>query len=218
MDVITFEAKSRMPGKQGARAARRQKEVPCVLYGNKVDPVSFQVPEFDLERLVYTHETHIVKVEVDGQSWECVLKDMDFHPVTDRPIHADFQVLQQGEKITLTVPVQFHGTPAGQIEGGDTQYVLHELEVTCLPKDIPSHIDLDVAHLQIGDAIHISDLNVEGVTFGGALQQTIVTVVAPRLQAEPAEAALDEELELELGEGEEGAAEEEEGEDQGEAA
>ena len=193
MDVIEIEAKERQPGKKHARAARRAEEVPCVLYGRQVDAVSFQVPELSLRPLIYTSETHRVLIKMDGSEWECILKDVVLHPVTDRPRHADFQVLQQGEKITLTVPIQYHGTPVGQTEGGDTQVVMNEIEVTCLPKDIPSHIDLDVSALAIGDALHVSDIQAEGLEFGSAPEQTLVTVVPPRTEEEL------EELEAEAG-------------------
>ena len=184
MDVIEIEAKERQPGKKHARAARRAEEVPCVLYGRHVDAVPFQVPELSLRPLIYTSETHRVLIKVNGNEWECILKDVVMHPVTDRPRHADFQVLQQGEKITLTVPIQYHGIPVGQSEGGDTQVIMNEIEVSCLPKDIPSHIDLDISALAIGDALHVSDIESEGLEFGSAPTQTLVTVVPPRTEEE----------------------------------
>lgn len=193
MDVIQIEAKERRPGSKYARAARRAEEVPCVLYGRHVDAVSFQVPELSLRPLIYTDETHRVLIKIDGNEWECILKDIVMHPVTDRPHHADFQVLHQGEKITLVVPIQYHGTPVGQSEGGDTQVIMNEIEVSCLPKDIPSHIDVDISGLAIGDALHVSDLGGEGIEFRSAPGQTIVTVVPPRTEEEL------EELETEVG-------------------
>lgn len=212
MEILTIQAKRREPGKKTARAARRAGEVPCILYGPSIDNVSFQVPEITLKPLIFTSETHRVEVKVDRKKWTCILKHIDFHPLSDTPIHADFQVLVKGSKITMMVPVQYHGVPVGQIEdGGDTQVIAHELEVTCLPDNIPSHIDVDVTSLRIGDSIHIGNLSVEGVEFTGSADRTIVTVVAPRVVEEP-------EVELEAGlaedvEGAEEAAEEsEEGE------
>lgn len=186
MDVLTIEAKRREPGKSAARAARRAGEVPCVLYGPKFENVPFQVPVLSLKPLIFTSETHRVELSVDGKKWSCILKDIDFHPVKDIPIHADFQVLVKGSKITLMVPVQYHGVPVGQVEdGGDTQTIEHELEVTCLPDNIPSHIDVDISHLRIGDSIHIGDVKIEGVDFSASDERTIVTVVAPRVEIEP---------------------------------
>ncbi len=185
MDVITIEAQGREPGKKAARAARRAGMVPCVLYGSNVDSVSFQVPTLALKPLIFTSETHRVTVKVNGKKWDCVLKHVDYHPFSDTPLHADFQVLVKGSKITLMVPVKYNGTPVGQVhDGGDTQVIAHEVEVTCLPDNIPSHIEVDIAHLKIGDAIHLGDLEVEGVEFTGSLDQPNVPGVAPRVAEE----------------------------------
>ena len=221
MEALTLEAQERGVGKKAARAVRRSGNVPCVLYGHHADPVAFQLPEASLKQLIYTTETHVVNIEIDGEQWNCIMKDADLHPVTDRPIHADFLVLSEGEMVTLIVPIRLHGTPIGQKEGGNTQVVLHEVEVRCLPKDIPSHIDVDISELMIGDAIHIAELQVEGAEILGRPEQTVVTVVPPRaieVEEEPeVELELDEEGEPivpeegeEEGEGAEEGAEEEE--------
>lgn len=178
MATITIEAQLRETGKRTARAIRRQGGVPCILYGHHVAPIPFQVTELQLRPLIYTTETHLVKLQLNGKTWDCILKDVAFHPVTDRPIHADFQVLQQAEKITVTVPVQIVGTAIGVQRGGVLQIVTHELEVTCLPKDIPAHIDIDVTSLDIGDAVHVGDLQFEGLEFEDAPDQTVVVIAA----------------------------------------
>lgn len=205
MDKITLQGEARETGTSKARAVRREGMVPCVLYGQHDEPVSFKVHELDLRPLIYTDETHVVTVSVDGKDLECVMKEVEFHPVTDRPIHADFQVLTAGEALTLTVPVQYHGTPVGQTEGGDTSYAVHELTVRCLPKDIPSHIDVDISHLKIGDSIHVGDLEMGDLEFITPDRQTLVAVVAPRLVVEEEE---EEGLGLEEGVEDEEAAEE----------
>lgn len=201
MDVLQIEAQARETGKGAARAVRRQKNVPCVLYGPAVDPVVFQVPEQTLMPLIYTNESHVVRIELNGDAWECILKDMAFHPVTDRPMHADFQVLQTGEMITMTIPVNYQGVPQGQTAGGNTQYNVQQLDVRCLPKNIPASIDVDVTHLDIGDALHISDLSVEGVEFMDAPERTLVTVIQPRaVVEEEAEEGLEPATEAEIAE------------------
>ena len=217
MDVLKIDAQARETGKKAARQARRNGLVPCVLYGSQTEPVAFQVPQLSLRPLIYTDQTHRVSIEMNGDAWDCIMKAIDFHPVTDLPIHADFQVLQEGEKVTLTVPVQFIGTAVGQVdEGGDIQYVVTELEVSCLPKDIPSHIEVDVSALHVGDSLHVSDLDVPEVDFSAAPERTIVTVVPPRVEEEPEEEeglllAEGEEAEAVEGEEAEEADEEEEG-------
>jgi len=206
MDVITLAAQARESGKKGARSARRNGDVPCVLYGHHVDPVAFQVSEKSLKPLIYTAETHLVQVELDSDAWRCILKDIAYHPVTDRPLHADFQVLQEGEKVTMSVPVRYLGTPIGQTHGGRTDYIINELSVSCLPKDIPSQIDIDVTDVDIGDALHVADLDLPTLDIHAPDDQILMTILRPRVLEEPT--VLEEDLE-----GEEGEGEEEEGEE-----
>ena len=220
MDTIPLEAAPRETGKKATKAVRNDNNVPCILYGPDTDPVPFQVTINDLNRLIYQRTTPILSIEVDGDSWNCIMKEYDLHPVTDRPIHADFQVLTEGRPITLTVPIRYDGIPQGQKEGGDTQYNFREVRVRCLPGDIPDEIRVDVEDLEVGDSLHFYDLEVEGVEFQVRPEQTIVTVVAPRLEVLPEdeEEVVEGELEEgELPEGEEGeVAEGEEGEEDGE--
>ncbi len=219
MDTIPLEAAPRETGKKATKAVRNDNNVPCILYGPDTDPVPFQVTINDLNRLIYQRTTPILSIEVDGDSWNCIMKEYDLHPVTDRPIHADFQVLTEGRPITLTVPIRYDGIPQGQKEGGDTQYNFREVRVRCLPGDIPDEIRVDVEDLEVGDSLHFYDLEVEGVEFQVRPEQTIVTVVAPlEVRPEDEEEVVEGELEEgELPEGEEGeVAEGEEGEEDGE--
>lgn len=211
MEFTTLEAKTRDTGKRALNAIRKEGQVPCTLYGHHVDAKSFQVPSVDLQKLFRSAETNLVKIDLGGESWECILKDIDFHPVYDHPIHADFQVLQAGEKITLVVPFHFEGVPAGQIDGGNTQFVLSEVEISCLPKDIPPSLNVEVASLNIGDSIHLGDLEFDGIEFSGSSSQTVVIVHAPRVVAVDEEEG--EEVDGEAVEGEEGAEEGESGEE-----
>lgn len=185
MDVIKLDAKPRTPGKGPARAARRNEEVPCILYGHTMDAsVAFQVGELDMRPLIYTDEFHRVEVSVGGESYDCILKHVDFHPVSDRPMHADFQMLTEGQKITLTVPLQIVGTSLGQRNGGSPVARVNELEVTCLPKDIPDHFQIDVTDIDIGDSVHLEDLADEKYEFGLPLEATLFFVQAAREEEE----------------------------------
>lgn len=189
MDTIAISAQSRPVGKKGARAARRSGDVPCVLYGRHVDPVALRVPEKSLHPLIYTDQMHLVEISLDERAWECILKDVAFHPVTDRPMHVDFQVLQAGEKVTLAVPVRFVGTPVGQVRGGRTSFVMHELSVTCLPKHIPSQIDVAVEHVDIGGAVHVGDIVQPDLEIGAPVDQVLMMVLRPRTEEQPVEEA-----------------------------
>ena len=159
MDIITLKASPRATGKTAAKEVRNNKQVPCVLYGHDSETLHFQVEELALRRLVYTSEVHRLSLDLDGKSYDCILKDVSFHPVMDMPLHADFQLLRAGEKFQLSVPIQFVGKAVGQIEGGEIHFLTHEIEILVLPKDIPDHLEVDVTPLQIGDTLHMEDLS-----------------------------------------------------------
>lgn len=202
MDVVTLEAEARSTGKSATANVRREGKVPCVLYGHGIEPVHFQVPVLSLRPLIYTQETHRVSVRVGKKSWDCVLKSVDFHPTADLPIHADFQVLIAGEKVTLTVPIHFVGMPIGQEAGGVTELIMTEIEVNCLPRNIPSNIEIDITHMQVGDAIHVGDLKFEQLDFLAPTDQTIVSVHGRGAHLdEAAEGAAEGETGEEAGEG-----------------
>ena len=193
MDVLTLEAQPRAADKKSAKAARREGFVPCVLYGHEFEPVIFQLADLDMHRLVFTHERNILDIKVGSKSFECILKDVDFHPVTDNPIHADFQLLKKGQKIRLSIPIQFVGKPVGQIqEGGEVQFIMHDLEIESLPKDIPDHIEIDISELHLGQTMHVADIEVENFEIVTAMQRSVVAVVAPRKEEE---VVVEEELE-----------------------
>ena len=97
MEFTTLEGTARTKGKSITRALRREGHVPSVLYGHNVEPLSFHIDVRALNKLIRAQETPLVQIELDGKSWQCILKDVDYHPVTDLPIHADFQVLKEGE-------------------------------------------------------------------------------------------------------------------------
>lgn len=203
MDTLTLTADTRETGKKATKAVRNAGLVPCVLYGAHTEPVHFAVETLALRPLVHTNETYRVAVTVGGEDYDAILKQIDFHPVTDRPIHVDFQALTRGEALTLTVPVVLEGTAAGVLAGGQLAQPRHEVEVRCLPKDMPGSITVDVSEMQVGDSVHVSDLvvgeGVEILTDGGL---TVATLVAPKTTAE--DAAADEAL-LEAEEAEEAA-------------
>ncbi|MDG1753530.1 MAG: 50S ribosomal protein L25 [Rhodothermales bacterium] len=195
MEVITLDAKAREAGKKAAKAARKEGNVPCVLYGRGTEPCTFEVPELSLRDLIYTDEFHTVAVEVDGKSYNCVLKSVDFHPVSDRPIHVDFLMLKEGEHITIPVPIHFSGIPMGVRNGGTRKTFLNKLAIRCMPENLPDHIEIDVTKLKIGESILVRDLKLENIEIKAAMDQTLIAIARPRVIIE-----LDEEGE----EGEEG--------------
>ena len=189
MDTITLQAEARTPGKTTSKQIRREERVPCVLYGPHTEPVHFSLGVLEMRPLIYTHEQHRVTVNLDGEAYDCLLKHVDFHPTKDVPTHADFIALTAGEAITVTVPITLQGTAPGVKAGGTISNPLHELEIRCLPKDIPGHIDVDVTKLEIGDSIHVSDLDLGDLEVLTEGSRTIVSVAAPRVEAAEGEEA-----------------------------
>ncbi len=223
MQTLTLNVQPRELGKKAVKAVRREGRVPCVLYGSHTEPVHFSVPVLDLRPLIHTSETYLVSVTMNGEEHECIVKTVDFHPVSDVPIHLDFQVLTRGEAITVTIPIRLKGMAAGVKDGGNLSQPLYELEIRCMPKDIPGHISVDVSDLNIGDSLHVSDIELgEAIELLTDPARTLVNVAAPRVEVEPeVEEALemyDEEGNLieRPEEGEEGAEGEEAAEGSGE--
>ena len=146
-----------------------------------------------LRPLIHTTETYRVALRLDGQTHDCILKRVDYDPVSGQPSHLDFYALTRGEKLTLTVPVLLVGSAPGVREGGDLMQPLHEIEIRCLPKDIPGHIEVDVSALQVGDAILVGDLSYEGVEIHGDRALMVAHVVGRKAEtAEGAEGAATE--------------------------
>lgn len=216
MDVITIAAKPRELGKKASRTTRNEGRVPCVLYGRSMDSVHFSMDGLALHRLVFTDELHRLQVDLDGKSYDCILKSVDLDPVRNEPIHADFQALVAGEAIELSVPISYVGDPIGHKNGGDVQHILHELTVSCLPANIPDSLEINIEALDIGDSLHVSDLAFENIEIVTPEQQTVVSVTAKRVEEEPAEGdLLGEGIAGEAAEGEGEGADESEGSEEG---
>jgi large subunit ribosomal protein L25 len=180
MEVITLEAKARPAGKTAVKAARREEAVPCVLYGHGAEPRSFQVQEINLRDLIYTDQFHTVAIQLDGTQYDCVLKDVDFHPVTDRVIHADFQVLNPKEKITIKVPVHYSGNAIGVRNGGSLKTFVHKIAIKCFPENLPEFLSVDISKLKIGQSILVRTFNVPGIEIKAPADQTLVSIIRPR--------------------------------------
>jgi len=191
MDAPVIEAQPRETGSKAAREIRNENRVPCILYGRTVESTPLQIPIAALNKLIYRRTAPVAQVEMDGKTWHCILKDYDLHPLTDRPLHADFQALEEGDRVTLTVPLNYTGIPIGQQNGGDTQQIARELTISVLPGSIPSQIEVDISELAIGDSLHVYDLETD-YEIKTSKNQTLVTVVAPQIETAPTTEAEEE--------------------------
>ena len=194
MDTLTLTATARETGKKAAKATRVAGLVPCVLYGPHMEqPVHFAVPALSLRPLIHTTEQHRVTVNVGGESLDAILKEVVFHPVTERPWHVDFQALTAGEMFTTTVQVELVGTPAAVRDGAELSQPIHQVEIRALPKDLPGSIEADVSEMAIGDTFHVSQLvmpeGVEVLTDGDLVLATVSMSTLEEADAELAEEA-----------------------------
>ena len=185
-DTLHLPAETRdRAGKGASRALRRDGRVPAVIYGNNEAPVSIHVEEKELVRQLGTGHffNSIVEIEVGGQSVRTLPKDVAFHPVSDRPLHADFLRISKDHKVHVAVPVVFVNEAAspGLKRGGVLNVVRHELELVCAPDAIPDDNTIDVTGFDVGDSIHISHVKLpEGVASAITDRDfTIATIVAP---------------------------------------
>ena len=208
-------------GKGAARRSRREGLIPGIVYGPEIEPFQVAVTEGDLRTAVRAAigTTSIFNLSVDGQETKVLLREIQRDPVTSHVVHVDFHAISMNKPIDLRYPIHYVGTPAGVKSGGIQQTVMRELEIKCLPANIPDKIEVDVTPLEIGDAIHVSDLDIPNVEVLSDPQRTIVVVSAPTVIKSVEEEEAEEGVEGEEGEeaegeeGEEGEAKEgEEGE------
>ena len=202
MQQAKLEAQQRNTfGKQNARELRKEGGVPAVLYGRAQDTLSIQLDARTFRQFLRTYgENVIINMEVsEGNAETVIIKEIQRHPVNKHMlIHADFIRVSLDEPVTSAVPVVLVGNPPGVQEGGVLEFPLRQVTLHCLPMQMPNDITIDVSHLDIGDAIHVSDLSFdEEIDIIDEPERIIATVSQPRVQ-------LDDELtEAEEGEGEE---------------
>ncbi len=177
---VTIDAIARETGPAAAAEMRVANTIPAVIYGPQTENIHFSVPELELERLLKAEDAQIVDVNIDGKSYSSIVKTVDFHPVTDRPIHADFYAYSESHPVTISLPIRISGSAPGVLAGGRLDHNLKKVNVRCLPKDIPAHIRADVSKLNINDTLRIKDLDFSGVSPLVSPERTVVIIKPPR--------------------------------------
>ncbi|WP_027879551.1 MULTISPECIES: 50S ribosomal protein L25/general stress protein Ctc [Mesoflavibacter] len=166
MKSITINGSQRESvGKKATKALRNAGQVPCVLYGGD-NPVHFSAPELAFSKLVYTPNAHTVVIELEnGDTYNAILQDIQFHPVTDNILHIDFYQLFDNKEVTMEIPVQFTGNSRGVRNGGVLRKNKRSLRVKALPGNLPDYIEADITDLKIGNKLYITALNSEDFKF-----------------------------------------------------
>ena len=182
-------------GKKATKQLRKEGLIPCNLYGEAKDenglPVamSFAVPMTELRKVVYTPHIYVVNLNIDGQHHTAIMKELQFHPVTDALLHIDFYEVNEEKPITIGVPVKLNGLAQGVRDGGRLALIVRKVNVTAMYQNIPETLDIDVTNLNIGKSIKVGDLKFEGLEMATSKEVVVCTIKATRKSNAAAQAA-----------------------------
>ena len=191
-------------GKREAKRLRAEGNVPCVVYGGD-EQIHFYAPMILFRDLVYTADAHFAHLNIEGVEKQCILQDIQFHPVNEIIMHADFLELHEGKKVKMDIPILLKGTPIGVGKGGKLMFKRRSLRIEALPKNMPEHLELDISSLDFGKSAKVEDVETGDFKVSEDPSLSIAVIEIPRALRGGA----DEEEELEdedaLEEGAEGA-------------
>lgn len=180
MKTITIEGQLRTEyGKSATRQLRLEEKVPAVIYGGAKE-INFAAPATAFKNLVYTPDFMVVDAQIDGKSYKCVLKDLQFEKVTDRLIHVDLLELVEDKKLTVTLPIKFTGAPAGVKAGGKLVTKIKSLKVKVLPKDLRENIELDLTDLELNGNVRVQDVKAPNMEIMNSPRIPIASVTMTR--------------------------------------
>lgn len=180
MKSITIQGTKRESvGKKSTKALRDAELVPCVVYGG-AETLNFSAEERSFKGLVYTPDAHTVSIEVDGQTIPAVLQDIQFHPITDKILHADFYQLADDKPVVMEVPVRLTGRAKGVVSGGALRQSFRKLKLKALPANLPDEIVVDVTPLKIGNKLYVGDIKTDGFSFMHPDNAVVVAVKMSR--------------------------------------
>lgn len=191
--MATLDARTReSTGKGAARKLRSSGRIPAVAYGHGMENRSLSVSAHELQKLLgsINAENTIIELRIEGaMAVQALIREVQHHPSRPYIQHVDFFEVSASEKLHVEIPVRLHGIPIGVREGGGVlQEVLREISVECLPKDIPSEVDIEIGNLQVGDSIHVSDVVLPNVTILNDPDLVICTVSVPTAAELPEDA------------------------------
>ncbi|WPP50564.1 50S ribosomal protein L25/general stress protein Ctc [Catalinimonas niigatensis] len=180
-------------GKKESKRLRAEGNVPCVVYGND-EQIHFYAPMILFRPLVYTPEAHMVDLNIEGEHKKCILQDIQFHPVNEIIVHADFLELQEKKPIKMEIPLHLVGNAPGVSKGGTLMFKRRALKLKALPKNMPEHIDVNISKLDFGKAIKVADVKSENFEILDNPAVSIAVIEVPRaLRGKTAEEEAEEE-------------------------
>ena len=151
-------------GKKAAKAYRREGLIPCIIYGNG-EEVAFTVDTKSVKPLIYTPDSYVVEIEIDGKVEKAVMREVQFHPVREQILHIDFYRVQEGKPVAIAIPVRLTGNAEGVKVGGKLALSARKLTVKAMVDQLPDEIVVDVTPLKVGQTIFVGDLQFEGLQF-----------------------------------------------------
>ena len=173
-------------GKKSSKHLRKEGFIPCNLYGEAKDEngapkaLAFTCPMNELRKIVYTPHIYVINLIIDGESHTAILKELQFHPVTDALLHVDFYEVNDQKPITIGIPVKLTGLAQGIRDGGRMNLSIRKINVTAKYQDIPEHLDIDVTDLKIGKSIKVGDLHFEGLEMATSKEVVVCSIKATR--------------------------------------
>lgn len=180
MNTITIEGQLRTEsGKKATRQLRSQQLVPGVIYGGKTE-VNFAAPATSFKNLVYTSEFMLADIKVDGNTYRCILKDLQFNKVTDLLTHLDFLELVDDKKVIANLPLKYTGVPAGVKAGGKLVTKMKTVKVKTLPKYLKEAIEVDLSNLQLNENVRVQDIIAENMEIMNSPRIPIASVTMTR--------------------------------------
>lgn len=174
-------------GKKGAKDIRRNELTPCNLYGNGGN-VNFTVVEKDLKDILYTPNAYIIDLNIDGKSEKAVIREVQFHPVTDEVLHIDFFRVTEDKPVVIEIPVKLNGSSEGVKQGGKLSLTTRKIKVSALVKDLPDTLDIDITNLGLGKTVMVGELDYPNLTLLNP-KSTVVCAVKMTRAARGAAAA-----------------------------
>ncbi len=182
MKTITVKGKKRESvGKVSTKALRNAEQVPCVVYGGE-QAIAFSTDEKSFKDLVYTADAHMVEIQLDnGDSVKAILQDVQFHPVSDKILHADFYQIHEDKPVTMEIPVHLEGRARGVLNGGRLRFNMRKLKVRAIPVNLPDEITIDISPLRIGQKVYIESLRNDKYSLLHPDNGVVVAVLRSRL-------------------------------------
>lgn len=190
METIQIKgAKRENFGKKGSKDVRREGRVPAVIYGGHEEPIHFSLEEKEMKPLLFTPNSYIVELDIDGRKEQAVMRDVQFHPVKDYPMHVDFFRVLPGKPVAIDVPVKIVGNSEGVKLGGKLTVQKRKLRISGLVENLPDFLEVDITNLGIGKSIFVGDLKYDNLTLLTPATTSVCAVIMTRAARGAAAAA-----------------------------